>query len=166
MAGAGGHAGRIALVDAVTGRRLTYGGLREQVQGFAAGLCGLGIGKGDVVAILLPNLPEYPVVFLGTALAGAASTTLNPSYTTREIETQLVDCGTRVVVTAPELAEKASAAAPSGVRLLVVGDAHGDATSLADIPARGPPPPPSTSRRPSISRRSPTRAAPPACPRA
>jgi acyl-CoA synthetase (AMP-forming)/AMP-acid ligase II len=133
LAGAADHAGRIAVVDAVNGRRITYGELREQVQGFAAGLSGLGVGKGDVVAILLPNLPEYPVVFLGTALAGAASTTLNPSYTTREIETQLVDSGARVVVTTPELAEKASAAAPSGVRLLVVGDARGNATSLADI---------------------------------
>jgi acyl-CoA synthetase (AMP-forming)/AMP-acid ligase II len=70
-----------ALVDAVTGQRIRYGELREQVQGFAAGLPGLGVGKGDVVAILLPNLPEYPVVFLGTALAGAASNTLNPAYT-------------------------------------------------------------------------------------
>jgi acyl-CoA synthetase (AMP-forming)/AMP-acid ligase II len=133
LAAAADHADRVALVDAVTGRRMTYGELREQVHGFAAGVSGLGLGEGGVVAILLPNLPEYPVVFLGTALAGAASTTLNPSYTWREIEAQLVDSGARVLVTVPELLEKARTAAPSGTRLVVVGEGHDGATSLADV---------------------------------
>lgn len=85
----------------MTGKRISYGALREQERGFAAALAGLGLGRGDVVAILLPNLPEYPVVFLGTALAGAASTTLNPAYTGHEIAAQLADCGACAVVTVP-----------------------------------------------------------------
>jgi len=73
------------VIDAVSGRRLSYGELCAQVDRFAGGLAELGGGRGDVVAILLPNLPEYPVVFLGTARAGATSTTLNPSFTSDEI---------------------------------------------------------------------------------
>jgi acyl-CoA synthetase (AMP-forming)/AMP-acid ligase II len=133
LAAAADRAHRPALIDAVTGRQINYGELREQVHAFAAGMSGLGLGKGDVVAILLPNLPEYPIVFLGTALAGAASTTLNPSYTSHEIQAQLADSGARLLVTVPELLEKARAAAASDVRLLVVGDASDGATSLADL---------------------------------
>jgi acyl-CoA synthetase (AMP-forming)/AMP-acid ligase II len=132
LAAAADRADRAALVDAVTGQRIRYGELREQVQGFAAGLPGLGVGEGDVVAILLPNLPEYPVVFLGTALAGAASTTLNPAYTGHEIRARLADCGARVVVTVPALADKARAA-PGEVRLIVVGEAAEGAVSLQGL---------------------------------
>ena len=98
LAGAGDHLDRPALIDAASGRRLSYGDLRTQVDRFAGGLAQLGVGKGDVVAILLPNLPEYPVVFLGIARVGAASTTLNPTYTSREIAAQLADSGASVVI--------------------------------------------------------------------
>ena len=79
LAAAGRYPDRPAVVDAVSGRGLSYGELCADVERFAGGLAELGIGKGDVVAIVLPNLPEYPVVFLATAWAGAASTTLNPA---------------------------------------------------------------------------------------
>jgi acyl-CoA synthetase (AMP-forming)/AMP-acid ligase II len=133
LAAATDRADRTALVDAATGRRISYGQLEEQVRAFAAGLSDLGVRQGDVVAILLPNLPEYPVVFLGTALAGATNTTLNPSYTSHEIAAQLADSGARVLVTVAELLEKARTAAPDGMRLIVVGESDGPAIPLARI---------------------------------
>jgi acyl-CoA synthetase (AMP-forming)/AMP-acid ligase II len=142
LAAAADRADRTALLDSVTGRRISYGALIEQVEGFAGGLSALGIGKGDVVAILLPNLPEYPVVFLGTARAGAASTTLNPAYTGHEIRAQVADSGARVLVTVPELFAKARGAVSGEVRVLVVGDAQDAAMSIGDLLSSAVPAPP------------------------
>jgi acyl-CoA synthetase (AMP-forming)/AMP-acid ligase II len=133
LAGVGDHLDRPALIDAASGRRLSYGDLRTQVDRFAGGLAQLGVGKGDVVAILLPNLPEYPVAFLGIARVGAASTTLNPTYTSREIAAQLADSGASVVVTTPESLDKTQAASGPGVRLVVLGEASGDAVGFGDL---------------------------------
>src|SRR5580765_5778234 len=80
---------RIALVDGVSGRALTYGALIEQVRRLAAGLSRRGIRKGDIVAIWAPNLPEYAVVFHAVARLGAILTTANPAYTPEELACQL-----------------------------------------------------------------------------
>jgi acyl-CoA synthetase (AMP-forming)/AMP-acid ligase II len=133
LARAGRYPGRPAVIDAVSGRRLSFGELRAQVERFAAGLAELGVGKGDVVAILLPNMPEYPVAFLGTARAGAASTTLNPAYTAHEIAAQVADSRASIVVTTPECADKARAAGPPGVRLVVLGESVGDAIPYDEL---------------------------------
>jgi acyl-CoA synthetase (AMP-forming)/AMP-acid ligase II len=133
FAGAGEHLERPALIDAASGRRLSYGDLRAQIDRFAGGLAQLGVGKGSVAAILLPNLPEYPVVFLGIARAGAAATTLNPAYTAGEIAAQLADSGAGVVVTTPDCLEKARAASGPGVRFVVLGEASGDAVAFDEL---------------------------------
>jgi acyl-CoA synthetase (AMP-forming)/AMP-acid ligase II len=125
LAGAGAYPDRPAIVDVPTGRRLSYGELREQVDAFAAGLAELGVGRGSVVAILLPNLPEYPVVFLGVARAGAASTPLNPACTPHEIAAQVADAGAQVLVTTAQGAAAAGAAVAADVRLVVLGDGAG-----------------------------------------
>jgi acyl-CoA synthetase (AMP-forming)/AMP-acid ligase II len=133
LAGAADHLDRPALIDATSGRQLSYADLRTQVDRFAGGLAHLGVGKGGVVAILLPNLPEYPVVFLGTARVGAASTTLNPAYTSREIAAQLADSGAGVVITTPECLDKTRAASGPSVRLVVLGEASGDTIGFHDL---------------------------------
>jgi len=133
LARAGEYADRPAVIDAATRRGLTYGELRSAVERFAGGLARIGVGRGDVVAILLPNLPEYPVVFLGTAMAGAVSTTLNPAYTTNEIAPQLADSGAKAVVTTPECVEKVRAAVRPGVRLVVLGDGAPDAVAYDQL---------------------------------
>jgi len=130
---AGEHPGRPAVVGAVSARGLTYGELRADVDRFAAGLADLGVGKGSVVAIQLPNVPENPVAFLGTARAGAVSTTLNPAYTTPEIAAQVADSGAGVVVTNPDCVDKTRAALTPGVRLIVVGEATGGAVSFEEV---------------------------------
>ncbi len=133
LAGARDYPDRPALIDAATGRRVSYGDLRAGVERFAGGLAHLGVNKGGVVAILLPNMPEYPVVFHGTARAGAASTTLNPAYTSREIAAQLADSSASVVVTTPDCVDKVRAASSPGVQLVVLGETSGDAIGFDDL---------------------------------
>jgi acyl-CoA synthetase (AMP-forming)/AMP-acid ligase II len=121
------HAARLAdkpaLVDAASGRTLTYGALRDQAQHFAANLTSCGFRPRDVVAILMPNLPEYAVAFHGVLLAGGVCTTVNPGYTAGEIHHQCLDAGATRLVTVPACLDVArAAAAGTGVQeILVVG---------------------------------------------
>ena len=97
-----------ALIDAPSGRMLTYAELVESVRAVAAGLAERGFGKGDVFAHYAPNLPEYAVAFHAVATVGGVNTTVNPLLTAEELATQLNDCGARLLMTVPEFLEKAS----------------------------------------------------------
>lgn len=134
-------AGKVAILDATTGARLTYGELARDVRRLAAGLAARGLHKGDVVAIISPNLIEYPVAFHGAATAGLVVTTINPVYTADEISHQLRDSGARLIFTVPAILEKvAQAATGTEVRDLVVfGEAPG-AASFASLLLDEPPP--------------------------
>ncbi|HYO26279.1 MAG TPA: long-chain fatty acid--CoA ligase [Lacipirellulaceae bacterium] len=81
------------------GRRLCYRELDEAASRFAAALQGLGLGKGDRVALLLPNTPQYLICYYGTLRAGGVVVPTNPQYTARELEHQMVDSGARILVT-------------------------------------------------------------------
>ena len=74
-----GH--RTALVDGVRGESYSLAEARDLSAQFARGLVALGGQPGDVVAVLLPNMPEYVIVMLGASEAGMVVTTLNPAYT-------------------------------------------------------------------------------------
>ncbi len=87
-----------------------YAQLRELVREVAAGLAQRGFGKGDVFAHYAPNLPEYAVAFHAVATVGGVNTTANPLLTVDELAAQLNDSGARLLVTVPELLEKATAA--------------------------------------------------------
>jgi long-chain acyl-CoA synthetase len=87
------YAGPLAL-----GGRLTYAQLHDQVNRFAAALHGLGVRKGDRVALMLPNLPQFVIGFFGVTKLGAIVVNTNPLYTARELEHQFVDTGTETVV--------------------------------------------------------------------
>lgn len=132
------HAGRLAdraaIVDGVSGRSYTYGELLAAVRRCATGLQSRGLAGGDVVAILSPNVPEYPIAFHGACTAGIVNTTLNPLYTPEEINFQLRDSKARMLITVPPLIEKARAAAVrSNVEEIVVfGEAEG-ATPFASL---------------------------------
>ena len=72
------------------GTTLTYNEVNEQVQRFAAFLQGeLGLGPGDKIAIMLPNLLQFPIALFGALRAGLTVTNVNPLYTPREIKGQL-----------------------------------------------------------------------------
>jgi 4-coumarate--CoA ligase len=92
-------ASKTALIDGPTGRSLTFAQVDEGVRRLAGGLASRGFGKGDVLAILCPNLPEYAIVFHGTAMTGGTVTTINPTYTAEEIAYQLTDSGASYLIT-------------------------------------------------------------------
>jgi acyl-CoA synthetase (AMP-forming)/AMP-acid ligase II len=142
LARAGEFGDKPALIDAPTGRTITYVQLVEAVRATAAGLAERGFGKGEVFAHYAPNCPEYAVAFHAVATVGGVNTTANPQLTEEELAAQLRDSGARLLVTIPELVEKATAAAKrSGVEeILVYGEADG-ATPFASLRAAGDPPP-------------------------
>ncbi|MCL6438318.1 MAG: long-chain fatty acid--CoA ligase [Rubrobacteraceae bacterium] len=80
------------------GRRVTYGELLEQSERFAAALAGIGVGKGDRVALMLPNSFEYVISFFAAARLGAVVVQLNPLYAGRELEHILSDSGAKAIV--------------------------------------------------------------------
>lgn len=131
-----------ALTDAASGRSLRFGELADAVPRFAAGLAARGIGCGDVVALLAPNVPEYPLAYHGTAHAGATVSTVNVLYAHDELVFQLRDAGARLLVTVPALLGRArAAAAAAGIEeVVVLGEADG-ATPLAALLAAGAAPP-------------------------
>jgi acyl-CoA synthetase (AMP-forming)/AMP-acid ligase II len=135
---ASAHADRAALVDGATGRVLSYGELASGVAGLAGGLQARGVGRGDVVAICCPNVPEWAVVFHGALTAGAAVTTLNSLYTADEILAQLRDSGARLIFTIPAFLDRVMPAAEAaGVDEVVVLGAAPGATPLAELLAGG-----------------------------
>lgn len=84
-----------------------------------------GFKKGDVLAIYLPNVPEYPIVFYGVGFIGGTVTTVNPLYTTEELERQLQDTQASYLVTSPLFIDKARAASKAQgniKKIIVVGD--------------------------------------------
>ena len=87
-----------ALIDGPSGRTLTHGAVADGIATAAGALTERGIGRGDVVAILSPNAPEYAIAFHAIASVGAAATTINPVYTREEIDHQLAHSGAKAVV--------------------------------------------------------------------
>ena len=107
---AGQMAGKTAFIDAATGRTMTYGEFEDAVRRQAGGWLESGLAKGEVVAVMAPNCPEYGVIFHAVALAGGVLTTVNPTYTSGEVHHQLVDSGATRLVTIPAFLETATAA--------------------------------------------------------
>ena len=120
-------ADRPQLIDGPSGREVTGAELHQAIRGLAAGLAERGIGKGDVVGLYLPNLPEYAICFHGVCSAGAVNTTANPLYTARELAYQLTDSGARMLITVGPFLETArEAAAEAGIdEVYAIGDADG-----------------------------------------
>ncbi len=81
------------------GSSMTYGALDRSSRDFAAYLQGtLGLRKGDRVAIMMPNLLQYPVALFGVLRAGLVVVNVNPQYTVPELEHQLRDSGASAIV--------------------------------------------------------------------
>ncbi len=78
---------------------LTYRELNDAANRFANALIGLGVQKGDRVALLLPNSPQMVIAYYGALKAGAIAVSLNPLFTAGELEGQLKDSGAQTVVT-------------------------------------------------------------------
>jgi long-chain acyl-CoA synthetase len=80
------------------GRDITFAETDSLSGAFAAYLQGLGLAKGDRIAIMMPNVPQYPVAVAAILRAGYVVVNVNPLYTPRELEHQLKDCGAKAIV--------------------------------------------------------------------
>src|SRR6056297_1969077 len=80
------------------GRELSYAELDRQSRAFGARLQALGLKRGDRVAIMLPNLLQYPIALFGILRAGLVVVNTNPLYTARELKHQLNDSGARAIL--------------------------------------------------------------------
>jgi long-chain acyl-CoA synthetase len=80
------------------GKDVSYAETDKQSKAFAAYLQGLGLVKGDRVAAMMPNCPQYPIAVAAILRAGLILVNVNPLYTPRELEHQLKDSGAKAIV--------------------------------------------------------------------
>lgn len=90
------YAGRVAY--SFMGKDVTFAQTDSLSQALAIYLQGLGLVKGDRVAIMMPNVPQYPVAVAAILRAGLVVVNVNPLYTARELEHQLKDSGAKAIV--------------------------------------------------------------------
>ena len=90
------HADKVAY--SFMGKELSFAQVDAQSKLFAAYLQSLGLQRGDRVALMMPNIPQYPVAVAGVLRAGYVLVNVNPLYTARELEHQLKDSGAKAIV--------------------------------------------------------------------
>ncbi|MEV8442897.1 AMP-binding protein [Actinosynnema sp. NPDC051121] len=130
------HGSRIATMD-VSGRTsYTFAELASQVRRAARGLREMGFRKGDVLAILAPNVPEYPIAYHAAALAGGIVVAVNPLDTSDDLVDRLEEAGARFLVTVPHEMPKVRAFLDRTdvEEVIVIGEADG-ATPLSALVA-------------------------------
>jgi long-chain acyl-CoA synthetase len=111
------------------GKTFTYGHIDDLSRAFAAWLQGQGLERGDRVAVMLPNVPQYPVAVAAILRAGYVVVNVNPLYTPRELEHQLKDAGAKAILIlenfAHTLQEVYSAVPTRKVVIAAMGDLMG-----------------------------------------
>ena len=95
---AGGEAGHPALIVPDSGEVLTYTQVAARVEALAQRLAGLGVRRGDRVALALPNGPDVVLLLLAVTALGAAAAPLNPAYTATEYQFFLTDIAPRLML--------------------------------------------------------------------
>jgi long-chain acyl-CoA synthetase len=102
---------------------ITYAQLHEGARKMASLLESAGVGPGDRVGLMLPNIPAFPVAFYGALCRGAIAVPMNPLLKSREVEYYLGDSGARAIVAWHAFAgEAAKGAAGAGAELITVDD--------------------------------------------
>ncbi|OZI32970.1 long-chain-fatty-acid--CoA ligase [Bordetella genomosp. 1] len=96
------YAGNTAFIS--MGATLSYAELDRQSRAFAAWLQSRGLARGDRVALMMPNLLQYPIALFGVLRAGCVVVNCNPLYTPRELEHQLADAEVSAIVIAENFA--------------------------------------------------------------
>jgi long-chain acyl-CoA synthetase len=111
------------------GKSFSFEQVDDLSRAFAAYLQGLGLARGDRVAVMLPNVPQYPVAVAGILRAGLVVVNVNPLYTPRELEHQLKDSGAKAILIlenfAATLQQVADAVPTKHVILAAMGDLMG-----------------------------------------
>jgi long-chain acyl-CoA synthetase len=123
------------------GQTLTYADTDRLSRNFAAYLQSkIGIKKGDRVAVILPNIPAFPLAMLGIIRAGAIQVNVNPLYTPRELEHQLNDAGAKAIVVfagvSPTLAEIIGHTGIGKVITVALGDGTAETPASPPVDAR------------------------------
>lgn len=108
------------------GVTMSYAQLEERSRCFAAWLLSIGVKKGDRVALMMPNLLQYPVCLFGVLRAGAVAVNTNPLYTATELEHQLKDSGAQTIVIAENFAHTLQQVLPKTAVKTIVVTAVGD----------------------------------------
>jgi long-chain acyl-CoA synthetase len=113
------HPDRPALI--FRGHMVTYRELNDLTDRMAAGLAALGLGKGDRVCLLMPNLPQFVIAFYGVLKAGGVVVATNPLYTPGEIAYQVRDAGAKHAIVTSNFYEKFKKAQPdTAIKKVVV----------------------------------------------
>jgi long-chain acyl-CoA synthetase len=102
------------------GRTVSHGELDRLSDAFAAALAGFGVAKGDRVALLLPNCPQFLICELGAWKAGAVVHPLNPIYTTQELQGALARTGAETIVVLTPFYDRVKAVQPHTALVRVV----------------------------------------------
>jgi len=111
---------KVAIVDGTD--RITYRELWAQSRGYAAGLRELGIGPGDTVAVLIPNVADFPRAYFGALAAGARIVPVHLLLTPEEMAYVLRDSGADLLVShSSQLSTATAAANLAGTRVAAVG---------------------------------------------
>ncbi|MBX3258464.1 MAG: AMP-binding protein [Labilithrix sp.] len=117
-------ASQTALIDGPSGRSYTYQQLLDLSASVAHALAARGVGRGDRVAFVCPNVPEVALAYHGTIAVGAVAMMLNPLSTPGELEKYFGSGRPKLVVTVPPFVEAIRAAAPS-LPIVVIGEVPG-----------------------------------------
>jgi long-chain acyl-CoA synthetase len=135
------HADEVAVRTKDDAVRLTWAELRDRVDALAGGLSRLGVRRGDTVALMLSNRPEFSVCDLAAMMCGAASFSIYQTYTPDQIAYVVGDAEARVVICEQAFLPQVLAAREQlpGVEHVVVidGEAPSGTLALADVEGSG-----------------------------
>ncbi len=132
---------KIAFIDGDSGATRTFAEVIDLGHRAAAGYRSLGLQPGEVVAIFNANTFDWPIAYYGALFAGASVTTINPLYTTSELQRQLDDTGAVLLVTSSDQMEKVSnVRVTTGIRAVVTFDDAKGTTSFLSMLDHGPDP--------------------------
>src|SRR5690606_17758924 len=111
------------------GKNLSYRELDTHSRALAGWLQSRGLVKGDRVAIMLPNILHYPLAIYAILRAGLVVVNVNPLYTARELEQQLIDSGAKALIVLENFAATVQKALPAvnvpNIIVASMGDMHG-----------------------------------------
>ena len=112
------------------GKSISYAQVDDASRALAAYLQSQGLVKGDRVAIMMPNVPQYPVAVAAILRAGFVIVNVNPLYTPRELEHQLKDSGAKLIIILENFAATLQAVLPSVPTKKIIVTALGDMLGL------------------------------------
>ncbi|CAL8108950.1 unnamed protein product [Orchesella dallaii] len=116
-----------AMTCGVSDKTFTFSEIYRQSRGLGAALIRAGFKRGDVVGLVLPNIPEFPIAVLGCWSAGLIVSCINPAYTDAEIKRQLASSDAKVAITIEHFLNAVRGAKSENPRLnsiIIIGEAH------------------------------------------